>query len=283
VDPDIAGKMVGENNTELFSWYWPGEDDSILPRVKAIIQTTSLSIVNAATAGLPDLSQNILVNWGCGKERNGYGGPYARIVTPIFWNNTAAGQVKAAMKLINATIFLGYLLSPNSRQTSLRGGCSFLSQDDILPPPAEDMIEDIREESDHDGDRWRPNRRSFPMTNTAFEKFEPMLPNRIIRQQRYLEVIRNCALGPIADHEQILFPDEDVASLHMHDSWIWAPRLSIRVIQFLHAVVDHILGWRWEVVIWWTVAAATTQRRLGTSCATGLLVMLNNPKKRLIV
>jgi len=31
VDADIAGKRVGENNTQLFSWHWPGDDESILP------------------------------------------------------------------------------------------------------------------------------------------------------------------------------------------------------------------------------------------------------------
>jgi hypothetical protein len=30
VDPDIAGKRVGETNTQLFSWHWSREDESIL-------------------------------------------------------------------------------------------------------------------------------------------------------------------------------------------------------------------------------------------------------------
>jgi len=59
VDPNIAGKRVGENNTQLFSWHWPGDDKSILPIVTSIVDTTILSIVNAAIAGLPDSSQNI--------------------------------------------------------------------------------------------------------------------------------------------------------------------------------------------------------------------------------
>ena len=32
MDPDLAGKMVGEINTELFSWHWVGDVESILPR-----------------------------------------------------------------------------------------------------------------------------------------------------------------------------------------------------------------------------------------------------------
>jgi hypothetical protein len=42
-------------------------------------------------------------------------------------------------------------------QTSMCGGPSYLPLDDILPPPAEDMIDDIWEESDDDGETRRPN------------------------------------------------------------------------------------------------------------------------------
>jgi len=97
VDPDIAGKRVGENNTQLFSWHWPGDDASILPIVTSIVDTTILSIVNAAIAGLPDPSWIIREHWGCLEEPIGDGGPYARNVTPIFDNNTAAGWVKVAI------------------------------------------------------------------------------------------------------------------------------------------------------------------------------------------
>ena len=91
VDPDIAGKMVGESNTQLYSWHWPEDDDSILPIVTSIVNITILSIVNAPIAGLPDPSRSIQEFWGCLEEPNGDGGPYARNVTPIFNNNTAAG------------------------------------------------------------------------------------------------------------------------------------------------------------------------------------------------
>jgi len=59
VNPDIAGKMVGKNNCQLFLWHWPGDDELILPIVTSIVDTTISSIVNAAIAGLPDLRQKI--------------------------------------------------------------------------------------------------------------------------------------------------------------------------------------------------------------------------------
>jgi len=194
VDPDIAGKRVGENNTQLFSWHRPGEDESILPIVTSIVDTTILSIVNAAIAGLPDPSRKIPELWGCLEEPNGDGGPYAPNVNPIFDNNTAAGWVKAAMKLSNPTVLCVVYRGQQAdgtdgAQTPMRGGRSYLPPDDILPPPAEDMIVDIREESDDDGETRRPNPRSFPMTKTGFENFERKLQTRIIRQQQYLEVI----------------------------------------------------------------------------------------------
>jgi len=68
-------------------------------------------------------------------------------------------------------------------QTPMRGGRSYLPLDDILPPPAEDMIDNIGEESDDDGEMRRPNPRSFPTTKTGFQKFERKLQKRIIRQQ----------------------------------------------------------------------------------------------------
>jgi len=204
VDPDLAGKRVGETNAQLFSWHWPGDDESILPIVTSIVDMTILSIVNAAMAGLPDPSRKIRELWGCQEEPNGDGGPYAHNVTLIFDNNTPARWVKAAMKLSNPTLFcVVYRVQEadgtDGAQTSTRGGRSYLPLDDILPPPAEDIINDIGEESDDDGKTRRPNPRSFLTTKTGFQQFEQKLQKRIIRQQRYLEVIRNRALVLFAD------------------------------------------------------------------------------------
>jgi len=64
VDPYIAGKRAAENNTELFSWHWPWDDESILPIVTSNFDTTILSMVNAAIARLPDPSRQIRQLWG---------------------------------------------------------------------------------------------------------------------------------------------------------------------------------------------------------------------------
>jgi len=59
VDPGIAGQMVGQNNTQQFSWHWDGDDESILAIVTSIVNMTILSIGNAAIAGLPNHSRKI--------------------------------------------------------------------------------------------------------------------------------------------------------------------------------------------------------------------------------
>jgi len=132
------------------------------------------------------------------------------------------------MKLINPTLFCVVYQGQQAdgtagAQTPMRGGRSYLPLDDILPPPAEDMIDDIREESDNDGDTRRRNPRSFPTMKTGFKKFERKLQKRIIRQQQYLEVIRNRALGLFADYKQSIVADEDVAWLCEHDHIVNSP------------------------------------------------------------
>ena len=81
MDPDIAGKKVGESNTQLFSWHCPGDDKLIFPILTSIIDKTILLYMNGAIAGLPDPSQKIQVLWVCREEPNGDGGLYARNVT----------------------------------------------------------------------------------------------------------------------------------------------------------------------------------------------------------
>jgi len=85
------------------------------------------------------------------------------------------------------------------------------------------MIDKIGEESDDDGETRHPNPRSFPTTKTGFQKFERKLQNRIVRQQRSLEVIRNCNLGLFAKYEQSVVAVEDVAWLHKHDHIVNPP------------------------------------------------------------
>jgi len=105
VDRDIAGKRVGENNTQLFWWHWPGDVEFILLTFTSIIDITILSIVCAAIARLPDSSQPIQGRWGFWEMPDGDGGQYAHNGTPIFDNNTAAGWVKVAMKWSNPKLF----------------------------------------------------------------------------------------------------------------------------------------------------------------------------------
>jgi hypothetical protein len=85
------------------------------------------------------------------------------------------------------------------------------------------MIDDIGEELHDDGSMRRPNPRSFPTTKTGFQKCERKLQKRIIRQQRYLEVIRNSSHGLFANCEQSVVSDEDVAWLREHDHIVNSP------------------------------------------------------------
>ena len=157
------------------------------------MDTTILLIVNPPIFGLPDPSQKVRKLWGCQEEPNGDGGPYDPNATPIFDNNTAAGRAKGVTKSSNLTrfwvVFHGQLADRTAGvQMPMRDGHSYLPLDDILQSAAEDMIDDIREESDDDGQTWRPYPRSFPTTNTGILRFERRLQKMTIRQQRYLEV-----------------------------------------------------------------------------------------------
>jgi hypothetical protein len=189
VDPNIAGKRVGEINTQLFSQDWPGDNESILPIVTAIVDGTIFSMVNAAITGLPDPSRKIPELWHFLEEPNEHGGRYAHHLTTNFDNDTAARWVKAAMILSNPTLFRivhrgQQADSTDGAQMPTRGRRSYLPLDEILPPPAEDMIDDIGEESDDDGETGCPNPRIFQTTKTGFQMFERKLQTRIIRQRR---------------------------------------------------------------------------------------------------
>jgi len=132
------------------------------------------------------------------------------------------------MKLLNQTlcwvIYCGQQADGTAgSQTPMRGGRIYLPLDQIFPPPAEEMINNIGGESDDDGETWSPNPRPFPMTKTGFQKFEQMLQRMIIRQQQYLEVIWNRALRLFADYEQSLIADKDVAWLCVHNHVVNPP------------------------------------------------------------
>jgi len=146
VDPDIAGKRVGQNNSQPFPWHWPGVDESIVLIGTSIVDSTILSIVNAAIAGPPDPSRIIRELWRCMEEPNGDCSPYTCNVTPIFDNNTAARWVKVLMKLSNPTlvcvVYRGQQADCTAdAQMPMRGGRSYLPLDDILLPPAKDIID----------------------------------------------------------------------------------------------------------------------------------------------
>ena len=116
---------------------------------------TILSIVNAAIPSLPDPSRKSRMHWGPQEEPNENGGPSASSVTPTFVNNPATRWVMVAMELSNLTCFCVVYCgqradSPAGAQTPMRGDYSYFPLDDILPPPAEDIIHDIGEKSDDD-------------------------------------------------------------------------------------------------------------------------------------
>jgi len=122
VDPNNAVMRVGENNAQLFSWHWPGDDKSIPLIATSIFDKTILSIVHPAIAGLPDPSETIQQLLGCWEDPNGNGGPYARDVTPISNNKAGAGCVKEAMKLNNPILFASIMMA-NKLTTQLMPRC----------------------------------------------------------------------------------------------------------------------------------------------------------------
>jgi hypothetical protein len=126
-----------------------------------MLDATILLIVSVAIAGLADPSRKIRELRGCLEEPNGDGCAYARKVTPICDNKPAARWVKVVLTLSNPTLFCVIYHgqqadSTDGAQTPMHGGCSFLPLADIFPPPAEEVINDIREESDNDGEMRCP-------------------------------------------------------------------------------------------------------------------------------
>lgn len=79
--------------------------------------------------------------------------------------------------------------STSATEMPMRGAHIDLPQDDILPPPAENVTDDIGEELHNAAEMRLPTPTSFQTTKTGFQKFESKLRSRIFRQQQYLEVI----------------------------------------------------------------------------------------------
>jgi len=112
--------------------------------------------------------------WGCGEEPNRHGGPHARNPTPSFDNRTVARWVTAPMKCNNPTLpCVIYCSQPAEgtavAQTLMHGGRSYHLLDDILPPRAQNMIDDISEASDDDVGTLCLEARSIPTTKTRFQ------------------------------------------------------------------------------------------------------------------
>jgi hypothetical protein len=80
----------------------------------------------------------------------------------------------------------------------MRGGRSYVHMDDILQSAPKYIINDIGDKSGDDGVIRFPPARSFPTTQSAFERFECNLEMTIIRQLQSREVMQFCALGIFA-------------------------------------------------------------------------------------
>jgi hypothetical protein len=82
--------------------------------------------------------------------------------------------------------------------------------DNLIPPPAEDMIENIGEKSEDDSEMEHLNPRSFLIVNTDFQQCYVKLQWSLIRLLRYHEVIPNTVLGIFVNYVQSIIADEDV-------------------------------------------------------------------------
>ena len=132
------------------------------------------------------------------------------------------------MKLLNTIRFCGLHRGQQTDSTScaqspIHGGRSYIPLDDILHPPAKDMINNIVEESDDDAEIRCPTPRHRPTTKTGFQVLDRKLLRRISGQQQCLEVFRNRALGFCADPEQSVATDDDVAWQHEYNHIVNPP------------------------------------------------------------
>jgi hypothetical protein len=96
------------------------------------------------------------------------------------------------------------------------GGHTYIPLDNRLLPPAKNVIDDIHDESYADAKKWCPYPRCSQIAKTGFQTFEMQHQRRIIRQQRYLEVLRNRAVGLFANYVESAVADGDVACQRKH-------------------------------------------------------------------
>jgi len=239
VDPSIAGQRVDENNTPLFWWHWPGDDELILPIVTSIVDTTIWSVVNAEIGGLPDPSRTIREHWGCREEPNWDGSPYSHSVTQFFDTYTSAGWVKAATKLSNPPDFASFITAnmPTAQlvptrlclvpaATFLWMTSSHLQQTiwSTISGMNRMMIVRLGTQIQEASQRRKESFKSlYGSFNTGWSDSSDSLKS-----------IRNCALGLFADYEQCHVADDTVAWLCEQDHWwifpLQAPR-AIGIVQ----------------------------------------------------
>lgn len=132
VDPYIAGKRLGEINSQLFSWHCLGDDESILLIVTSIIDATILSIMNESIAGLPHFRWTIQENPQCRKVPIGDRDLYSCNIARIFNNNNAAKWLMVIRKVCNPTLFCIIYGGQQADgtvcgQTPMHGGSDYLA------------------------------------------------------------------------------------------------------------------------------------------------------------
>jgi len=89
--------------------------------------------------------------------------------------------------------------------------------DHMLPSQAEDLIDNIGDESFNNTETPRTNRRSIQNTKRVFQQVKPDLQKSTIRQQQFHEVIPNHTHGLIANYEQSAVANKNLASLRKHN------------------------------------------------------------------
>jgi len=115
------------------------------------------------------------------------------------------------MELYNPTLLCVVHCGKQADGTSgahrpLRGGHSYLPLNDILPSQAEDMIDNIRVESDDDAETWGPNPRCIRTKKTRIQKIERVIQWRIVRHQRYLQVIKTVPMVSLPILSKVFLP-----------------------------------------------------------------------------